>query len=139
MHRFFRRLLAVLFLTASLAGAASAAEIKTETLRIRGNVPHGAMDVTVELPSGGQTRSAALIRARLIREVDQFLAGLFAEEDTRAFPPYGGSKEDTVALAGYYRSSTLLVVSASPRWIPAVKNGARVPVTVTFPVIFQLR
>ena len=128
MHRSIRRLLAVLFLTASLAGAASAAEIKTETLRIRGNVPHGAMDVTVELPSGGQTRSAALIRARLIREVDQFLAGLFAEEDARAFPPYGGSKEEAVR-----------VVSASPRWIPAVKNGARVPVTVTFPVIFHLR
>lgn len=31
------------------------------------------------------------------------------------------------------------LVSGSPRWTPGVNNGYRIPVTVTFPIIFQLR
>lgn len=53
-----------------------------------------------------------------------------------------GAVEDITVYRGVDPSldrEAVRVVSRSPKWIPATKGGFRVPVSVQFPLIFQLR
>ena len=53
-----------------------------------------------------------------------------------------GSVTDVKVLRGvdkYLDKEAVRVVSSSPKWVPAQKDGEAVAVTYTFPVIFQAR
>ena len=53
-----------------------------------------------------------------------------------------GSVKDVSVIRGVSEAidaEAVRVVSSSPKWIPATKDGQRIPFTYEFPVIFQLR
>ena len=60
----------------------------------------------------------------------QFTVG--ADGEVRDVKVLRGVREDLDAEA-------LRVVSASPKWEPGIQDGKAVPVTYTFPIVFQLR